>query len=50
VETFFSGYEPDTTLRLVREAGLEVVRDDLETIEEPEGPARFLWVLARRPE
>jgi cyclopropane fatty-acyl-phospholipid synthase-like methyltransferase len=50
VEMFFSGYEPDVTLRLVREAGLEVVRDDLETIDEPEGPATFLWVLARRPE
>jgi hypothetical protein len=36
------------TLRLVREAGLELIRGDLETIEEPEGPATFLWVLARR--
>jgi cyclopropane fatty-acyl-phospholipid synthase-like methyltransferase len=50
VETFFSGYEPEVTLRLVREAGLDLVRDDLETIEEPEGPATFLWVLARRAE
>ncbi|HKP18324.1 MAG TPA: class I SAM-dependent methyltransferase [Gaiellaceae bacterium] len=50
VETFFSGYEPEVTLRLVREAGLDVVRGDLETIEEPNGPATFLWVLARRPE
>lgn len=50
VETFFSGYEPETTLRLVREAGLELVRGDLETITEPEGPVTFLWVLARRPE
>jgi SAM-dependent methyltransferase len=50
VKTFFSGDEPDVTLRLVREAGLGLVRDDLETIEEPEGPATFLWVLARKPE
>jgi SAM-dependent methyltransferase len=50
VETFFSGYEPPVTLGLVREAGLEVIRDDLETIDEPEGPATFLWVLARKPE
>lgn len=50
VEMFFSGYEPDVTLRLVRGAGLDVVRDDLEAIEEPEGEATFLWVLARRPE
>jgi hypothetical protein len=48
VEKFFSGYEPPVTLNLVTEAGLEVVRDDLETIDEPEGPATFLWVLARR--
>lgn len=49
LETFFSGYEPTVTLDLVRAAGLEVVRDELETIDEPEGPATFLWVLARRP-
>ena len=48
VETYFSGYEPEITLGLVRDAGLELVRHDLETMEEPEGPATFLWVLARR--
>lgn len=48
LETFFSGYEPDVTLGLVRAAGLEVVRDELETIREPEGNATFLWMLARR--
>jgi cyclopropane fatty-acyl-phospholipid synthase-like methyltransferase len=48
VETFFSGYEPEVTLGLVRGAGLELVRADQETIQEPEGPATFLWVLARR--
>jgi SAM-dependent methyltransferase len=50
VETFFSGYEPDVTLRLVREAGLAIVRDELETIREPEGDATFLWVLASKPD
>ena len=50
VETFFSGYEPDVTVGLVRDAGLEVVREQLETIVEPQGPATFLWVLARKPE
>ena len=48
VETFFSGYEPAETLRLVEDAGLALVRHDLETIEEPDGDATFLWVLARR--
>jgi SAM-dependent methyltransferase len=47
VETFFSGYESETTLGLVRSAGFEVVRNDLETIREPEGEATFFWVLAR---
>jgi hypothetical protein len=46
VETYFSGYEPEITLGLVHDAGLELVRHDLETMEEPEGPATFLWVLA----
>jgi SAM-dependent methyltransferase len=50
LQTFFSGYEPEVTLRLVREAGLDLVRDDLETTEEPEGAVTFLWVLARKPE
>jgi SAM-dependent methyltransferase len=49
VETFFSGYEPDVTLRLVRESGLTIVREELETTVEPEGPVTFLWVLARKP-
>jgi SAM-dependent methyltransferase len=49
VETFFSGYEPAITLGLVRSAGFEVVRNDLETIREPEGEATFFWVFARTP-
>ena len=49
VETFFSGYEPEVTLQLVRASGLEIRRDELETIREPEGDATFLWVLARKP-
>ncbi len=48
VETFFSGFEPPVTLGLVRAAGLEVLRDELETIREPEGDAAFLWILARK--
>lgn len=49
VETFFSGYEPDVTLELVRNGGLEVTHNELETLREPEGEATFLWVLARKP-
>jgi SAM-dependent methyltransferase len=49
LHTFFSGYEPEVTVGLVRDAGLDVVRDELETIREPDGDATFLWVLARKP-
>jgi len=48
LESFFSGYDPPVTLRLIADAGLELVQHDLETIQEPEGPVTFLWVLARR--
>jgi SAM-dependent methyltransferase len=50
LETFFSGYDPPVTLGLVRAAGLKIVRDELEAIEEPEGPSTFLWVLAQKPD
>jgi len=50
LDSFFSGYEPPVTLGLVRDAGLEVAHDELETIREPEGQVTFLWVLARKPE
>jgi SAM-dependent methyltransferase len=46
--TFFSGFPPETNSRLVREAGFELLRDEVVTIAEPEGPATFQWVLARR--
>ena len=59
VEMFFSGWDVETTLQLVREAGLEVVETSIETMLEPEyeegriGPpsqeATWLWLLARRP-
>jgi SAM-dependent methyltransferase len=46
--TFFSSYPPETNLRLVREAGFDVVLDDVVTFLEPEGEATFQWVLAQR--
>jgi SAM-dependent methyltransferase len=45
---FFSGWDAETNRRLLRDAGLELVRDELVTIREPEGDATFHWVLARR--
>ncbi len=60
VEMFFSGYEPEVTLRLLADAGLELVEQSFETMLEPDyhedgsigpdyGEVRWLWVLARAP-
>ena len=50
VEMFFSGFDADTNRRLVREAGFELLVDDLVWMQEPESEVAFLWVLARKPE
>jgi cyclopropane fatty-acyl-phospholipid synthase-like methyltransferase len=60
VEMFFSGYDAETTQRLAREAGLEIVEHAIETMLEPDweegrvgsnyGEVRWLWLLARRPD
>jgi cyclopropane fatty-acyl-phospholipid synthase-like methyltransferase len=49
--TFFSSFPPETTSRLVREAGFELLLDELVPMREPdeEEEAPFHWVLARRP-
>jgi SAM-dependent methyltransferase len=50
VPMFFAGFRPETNRSLVEAAGLEIVEDEVETILEPEGPGRFHWMLARKPE
>jgi len=45
---FFSGWEPETNRRLLAEAGFRLLRDEVVTFQEPEGPAEFHWVLAAR--
>lgn len=45
--SFFSSFPPETNSRLVREAGFEVVRDEVVRFREPEGEVSFQWVLAR---
>jgi SAM-dependent methyltransferase len=47
-ETFFSGFERPENRRLVEAAGLEILRDEVVTFTEPDGPATFHWILARR--
>ena len=43
--TYFSGFPPETNVRLLREAGFTLLRDELVTILEPEGDATFQWIL-----
>jgi cyclopropane fatty-acyl-phospholipid synthase-like methyltransferase len=50
VEMFFAGLPPEENRRLVEDAGLRIVRDEIEVSIEPEGEARFQWLLARKPE
>lgn len=45
---FFSGWDPETNRRLLAEAGFALLRDEVITFQEPEGPAEFHWVLAER--
>jgi cyclopropane fatty-acyl-phospholipid synthase-like methyltransferase len=47
--TFFSSFPPEENTALVREAGLEILRDELVTFREPDGEVTFQWVLAIRP-
>jgi SAM-dependent methyltransferase len=46
--TFFSSYPPAVNSRFLEEAGFELLLDEVVTFVEPDGPATFQWVLARR--
>ena len=45
--TYFSSFPPETNSRLLREAGFELLRDEVVTFREPEGDVTFQWILAR---
>jgi SAM-dependent methyltransferase len=46
---FFSHYDADTNRRLVRDAGFDLVLDEIVAMhEEGHGEARFLWILAQK--
>jgi SAM-dependent methyltransferase len=47
-ETYFSSFEPPENSRLVDAAGLTILRDEVVEFVEPQGPARFQWILAQR--
>jgi cyclopropane fatty-acyl-phospholipid synthase-like methyltransferase len=46
--TFFSSFPRETNTRLMREAGFEILRDEVVTFREPDGEATFHWLLAAR--
>jgi ubiquinone/menaquinone biosynthesis C-methylase UbiE len=48
VEMFFSGFDADTNRRLIREAGFELLADEVVWMREPELDVAFLWVLGRK--
>ena len=50
VDMFFSGFDAETNRRLVRDAGFELLTEELVWMREPEpdGDAAFLWVLGRK--
>ena len=45
---FFSSFPPETTRRLLSEAGFELDLDEIVPMLEPEGEVAFQWVLAHR--
>jgi SAM-dependent methyltransferase len=47
VPMFFSSYSAVENRRLLSAAGLDVQRDEVVTMREPEGDATFLWVICR---
>jgi len=49
VPMFFSSWDAGTSRRLLREAGLELILDEVISQQEPGGEASFLWVLAQKP-
>ena len=47
-QMFFGGWDRETNLRFLNEAGLTLRSEELVAIREPEGPATFLWVIAEK--
>lgn len=49
VRMFFSGHDLATNEALVEAAGMRVLESRVEPMQEPEGEARFHWLLAEKP-
>ena len=48
VPMFFSSYDAATNRALLRDAGFEMVFDEVLETPEPDGPVPFLWVIAQK--
>ncbi|MGD0273364.1 MAG: class I SAM-dependent methyltransferase [Gaiellaceae bacterium] len=46
---FFSSHDAKENRRLLRDAGLSLVLDEVVAVREPEGEVTFLWVLTQKP-
>ncbi|MCB0062395.1 MAG: class I SAM-dependent methyltransferase [Caldilineaceae bacterium] len=46
---FWSGYDTATNIKLIKEAGLEIITATEETEEEFDEAITFLWVVAQKP-
>lgn len=49
VPMFFSSHDAETNRDLLRDAGFELLLDEVVELHEPEGVVTFLWVFARKP-
>lgn len=45
---FFSSHDAPANRRLLAQAGLSVLVDEAVTMQEPQGPATFQWVIATK--
>ena len=45
---YFNGYDAGTNLRIVKNAGFEILSDKLETAEDSGKLVTFLWIIARK--
>lgn len=48
VQMFWSGFDARTNVHLVRDAGFEILRDEVLTNIEDDQEVRFVWILARK--
>jgi hypothetical protein len=46
---YWSGFDSETSTRLIAAAGLHLLRAEEETVEEFGVPITFLWVIAEKP-